>query len=122
MEGLYGGARLNSLLRDTDLSPRHVQQLLKQGGLDQTVHLQDTPNYALPVDLLEHIPSRQTHGYLHNKKANEIMQLINVLSDLAPEEVPEDTQFLLEINFSELSSYHLETTADVAEWLDRCLK
>ena len=50
-------ARLNSLLRDTDLSPCHVQQLLKRGGLDQTVHLQDTPNYALPVDLLEHIPS-----------------------------------------------------------------
>jgi hypothetical protein len=37
------------------------------------------------------------------------MQQINVLLDLAPEEVPEDSQFLLEINFSELSSYHLET-------------
>ncbi len=49
------------------------------------------------------------HGYLHNKKADEIMQQINVLSDLAPEEVPEDSQFLFEINFSELSSYHLET-------------
>jgi hypothetical protein len=46
---------------------------------------------------------------IHNKKANKIMQQINVLSDLAPEEVPEDSQFLLEINFSELSSYHLET-------------
>jgi hypothetical protein len=51
----------------------------------------------------------KTHGYLHNKKANKIMQQINVLSDLASEEVPEDSQFLLEINFSELSSYHLET-------------
>jgi hypothetical protein len=37
------------------------------------------------------------------------MQQINVLLDLAPEEVPEDSQFMLEINFSELSSYHLET-------------
>jgi hypothetical protein len=91
VEGLYRWAHLNSLLCDTDLSPRHVQQLLKLGGLDQTVHLQDTPNYALPVDLLEHIPSRQTQGYLHNKKANKIMQQINVLLDLAPEEVPEDS-------------------------------
>jgi hypothetical protein len=49
------------------------------------------------------------HRYLHNKKADEIMQQINVLSNLAPEEVPEDSRFLLEINFSELSSYHLET-------------
>ena len=31
------------------------------------------------------------HGYLHNKKANKIMQQINVLLDLAPEEVPEDS-------------------------------
>jgi hypothetical protein len=51
----------------------------------------------------------KTHGYLHNKKADEIMQQINVLLDLAPEEVPEDSHFLLKINFSELSSYHLET-------------
>jgi hypothetical protein len=51
----------------------------------------------------------KTHRYLHNKKADKIMKQINVLSDLAPEEVPEDSQFLLEINFSELSSYHLET-------------
>ena len=49
------------------------------------------------------------HGYLHNTKADKIMQQINVLSDLAPEEVPKDSRFLLEINFSELSSYHLET-------------
>jgi hypothetical protein len=51
----------------------------------------------------------RTHRYLHNKKADKIMQQINVLLDLAPEEVPGDKQFLLKINFSELSSYHLET-------------
>jgi hypothetical protein len=49
------------------------------------------------------------HEYLHNQKAGEILQQINVLSDLAPEEVPEASQFLLEINFSELSKSHLET-------------
>ncbi len=47
-------------------------------------------------------------GYLHNKKAEEILHQINVLLDLAPEEVPKASQFLLEINFSELSKSHLE--------------
>jgi hypothetical protein len=28
------------------------------------------------------------HGYLNNKKADKIMQQLNVLSDLAPEDVP----------------------------------
>ncbi len=37
------------------------------------------------------------------------MQQINVLLDLAPEEVPEASQFFLEINFSKLSKSHLET-------------
>jgi hypothetical protein len=51
----------------------------------------------------------RTHGYLHNQKAEEILQQINVLSDLAPEEVPKASQFFLEVNFSELSKSHLET-------------
>jgi hypothetical protein len=49
------------------------------------------------------------HGYLHNKKANKIMRQLNVLSNLAPEDVPEASQFLLKINFSELSTSNLET-------------
>jgi hypothetical protein len=51
----------------------------------------------------------RTHGYLHNQKAEEILQQINVLSDLAPEEVPKASQFFLEVNFSKLSKSHLET-------------
>jgi hypothetical protein len=51
----------------------------------------------------------RTHGYLNNKKADEIMQQLNVLSNLAPEDVPEASRFLLEINFSRLSTLHLET-------------
>jgi hypothetical protein len=51
----------------------------------------------------------RTHGYLHNKKANKIMQQLNVLSDLATEDVPKASQFLLKINFSELSTSNLET-------------
>jgi hypothetical protein len=49
------------------------------------------------------------HRYLHSQKAKEILQKINVLSDLAPEEVPEASRFLLEINFSELSKSQLKT-------------
>ena len=32
----------------------------------------------------------RTHGYLRNKKADKILQLINKLLDIAPEEIPDD--------------------------------
>jgi hypothetical protein len=47
-------------------------------------------------------------GYLHNKKSEEPMKEMESLTDLAPEEVPESSRFLLEINFTELSRYHIE--------------
>ena len=34
---------------------------------------------------------------------------INSLSEVSPEELPESSRFLLEINFLELSKHHLET-------------
>jgi hypothetical protein len=37
------------------------------------------------------------------------MKEIEVLSDLAPEDVPEASRFLLKINFTELSKCHIET-------------
>ena len=55
------------------------------------------------MDFPEHLSPRQTHGFLRNKKADEILQLINEFSEVAPEEVPEDSRFLLEINFSEIN-------------------
>ncbi len=51
----------------------------------------------------------KTNGFLRNKKADEILQLINEFAEVAPEEVPSDSRFLLEINFSELTKAHLET-------------
>jgi hypothetical protein len=51
----------------------------------------------------------KTNGFLRNKKANEILQLINEFAKVTPEDVPSDSQFLLEINFSELTEAHLET-------------
>ncbi len=48
-------------------------------------------------------------GYLHTKSAEEIMQEIESLSSLALKDVPEASRFLLEINFTELSKFHIET-------------
>jgi hypothetical protein len=49
------------------------------------------------------------HGYLHNKMADKIMQQLNVLLDLTPDDVPKASRFLLKMNFSEPSTSHLET-------------
>jgi hypothetical protein len=48
-------------------------------------------------------------GYLHTKSAEEIMREIESLSSLAPEDVPEASRFLLKINFTKLSKFHIET-------------
>jgi hypothetical protein len=48
-------------------------------------------------------------GYLHNKRAEELMKEMESLADLAPEDIPEASRFLLKINFTELSKYHPET-------------
>ncbi len=47
--------------------------------------------------------------HLHTKSAEEIMREIESLSSLAPEDVPEVSRFLLKINFTELSEFHIET-------------
>jgi len=62
------------------------------------------------------------HGYLRNKKADEILHLITELSEVAPEEVPEDSQFLLEINFTELKNAHLETQTYWTLAMDAAIK
>ena len=50
----------------------------------------------------------KTRGYLRNKKAGEILQIINEFSEVTPEEIPEDSRFLLEINFTDLVKSNLE--------------
>jgi hypothetical protein len=40
----------------------------------------------------------KNQGYLHNKRSEELMKEMESLADLAPEEVPETSRFLLEIN------------------------
>jgi hypothetical protein len=62
------------------------------------------------------------HRHLHNKKADKIMQQISVLLVLTPEDVPKASQFLLKIDFSELSTYHLETQKYWTLAVDAALK
>ena len=62
------------------------------------------------------------HGYLHTKKANEVIKEIKVLLDLTPEDVSKASQFLLEITFSELLKFHLETQKYWTLAMDAALK
>ena len=49
------------------------------------------------------------NGHLQNKMVDELLQHINSFSEVSPEELPDSSNFLLEINFSKLSKHHLET-------------
>ena len=53
---------------------------------------------------------------------DKLLQHINSLSDVSPEELPDSSPFLLKINFSELSKYHLETQQYWTLALDMALK
>jgi hypothetical protein len=103
MEGLYSGPYLNTLLCHTVLSPRHVKQLSQRQRLDQAVHLQDPPLTHLQWILRNISFHDKTNGFLCNKKADEILLLINEFAKVTPEDVPDKSRFLLEINFSELT-------------------
>jgi hypothetical protein len=48
------------------------------------------------------------HGYLRNKQSESLLQTIAELPDLSPEEVPNNSRFLLKFNFTELIKAHLE--------------
>jgi hypothetical protein len=62
------------------------------------------------------------NGYLRNKTADELLKHINSLSEVSPEELPESSRFLLEINFLELSKHHLETQRYWTLAVDAALK
>jgi hypothetical protein len=48
------------------------------------------------------------HGYLHKKKVEEIALELESLAGLAPEDVPAESRFLLEINFIDLNKSNVE--------------
>ena len=64
----------------------------------------------------------KTQGYLRNKKADEILQIINEFAEVSPEEIPNDCRFLLEINFTELANSHLETQTYWTLAMDTAIK
>jgi hypothetical protein len=47
-------------------------------------------------------------GYLHNKSLEDIKQNIEELAETSPEDIPEESKFLLEINFGDLTKSHIE--------------
>jgi hypothetical protein len=47
-------------------------------------------------------------GYLHKKNLEDIRLTIKDLADTAPEEVPEESKFLPEINFGDLTKSHIK--------------
>ena len=59
----------------------------------------DLPNFTLHDKLC---------GYLHKKKLEDIRLTIEELADTAPEEVPKESKFLLEINFGNLTKSHID--------------
>jgi hypothetical protein len=48
-------------------------------------------------------------GYLHNKSLEAIRVAIDELAETPPEDVPEESRFLLEINFGNLNKSHIES-------------
>ncbi len=53
------------------------------------------------------------HGYLLKKKADEIAVELESLAEIAPEDVPAESRFLLEINFSDLNMGHYTISLDL---------
>jgi hypothetical protein len=49
------------------------------------------------------------HGYLRNKQSEDLLQDIAALSDISPEDIPDNCRFLLEFNFTKLTATHLKT-------------
>jgi hypothetical protein len=49
------------------------------------------------------------HSYLRNKQLEDLLQDIAALSDISSKDIPDNCQFLLEFNFTELTAAHLET-------------
>jgi len=49
------------------------------------------------------------NGYLHKKKVEEIALELESLAGLAPEDVPAESRFLLEINFNNLNKSNVES-------------
>ena len=60
------------------------------------------------MDLCNISLHNKINGHPHKKKAKEIALELELLAGIALEDVPAESRFLLEINFSELSKSRIE--------------
>ena len=88
-------AMSSSLLKGADWTKQFISRLL------QITHLQ-----WIYRNISRH---NKCQGYLRNKQADLLLTEIESLADVSPEDVLESRRFLLEINFTELTNFHLET-------------
>jgi hypothetical protein len=108
MEEFHGGLHLNSLLQYPAVPLIDVQHYLNSiewtkqfiSKILQLTHLQWIYKNIILHD--------RHQGYLCNKQLEDLLQEITELSDLSLDEGPNNCRFLLEINFTELASSHLE--------------
>jgi hypothetical protein len=85
----------SSYLNNSDWTKQFIAKIL------QLTHLQWTY-----WNILLH---NKHQGYLRNKQSEDLLQEIAELSKLSPDKVPDNCQFLLEVNFTEHTTSHLET-------------
>ncbi len=141
MEGYHRGPYLNALLHHTVLPPCHVKCQVAISTKDWTkkfisrillaISTEDwTKQFISRILQLTHSQwifqnislHDKTHGFFRNENADQILQLINEFSEVAPEEVPKDSRFLLEINFSKLTKSHLKTQTYWTLAMDAAMK
>ncbi len=56
---LHGRVYFDPVLRNTEFSLGHVQQLLQQSQLDKEIHLKTPTCHTFPMNLPEHISTQQ---------------------------------------------------------------
>jgi hypothetical protein len=88
-------AMSSSYLNGADWTKQFTNKIL------QTTHLQWIYQNISLQDKLQ--------GYIHNKRSKKLLHKLLELCEHAPEKMPVSSRFLLEINFTGLTSTHLET-------------
>ncbi len=106
---LHGRAYLDSLLQNSELSPSHVQQLSQCRQLDKAIHLKNSSHHAISMDLPQHISPQQDQRVSPQEASDKIALELKSLAGTALEDVPAESKFLLEINFSNLTKSHIES-------------
>jgi hypothetical protein len=104
----HGRIHIDPLLRDSEFPLGNVQQLSQWIQLDQAIYLQTVAHHTLSIVLLEQIPTQQDQRVSPQQESRRDNDRAGVSGRVASEDVPAESNFLLEINFSNLSKYHIE--------------